>query len=98
MKDPEIGESLYDANDLMKAEFKDYKGRTWRITLQSWQTLPISGGTEIVEDMFRQIGLDDYKYTNKLLVVLEYDDIDTAKLVYSYDDRRIGVMTAKLVE
>lgn len=98
MNEPEIGESLYDMHDLMKAEFKDYEGRTWRITLQSWMTLPISGGTNLIEQMMYDLGLDGYTYTNKLLVVLEYDGVDTAKLVYSYDDRRIGVMTAKLVE
>lgn len=97
-KEPEIGESLWDMHNIPSAEFKDYEGRTWRIHMQSWQTLPVGGGSKLITEMIEsQTGIT-YTYYNKMLVVLEYDETDTVKLVYSYDDRRIGVLTARLVE
>lgn len=95
--EPEIGEAIWDMNDTPhRYYFRDRKGREWKISPESWQSLPIAGGTKLIEKMVMDELADGepYSYLNKMLVVLEFDTDDgSAKAVYSYDDNRIGVMS-----
>lgn len=97
MKDVCPGDVLHDMHDPLYQEFfRDYDGRMWDIDRISWQVVQTSCGSKVIEEAVEEECGSPYRYTNKMLVVIKSDEQET-QVAYSYDGRRMGIFTIRLV-
>lgn len=88
-RDDLLGVVLFDMHDYSGNTLYTINGVKWRIVPDSWQTLDMSCGREIIEYYTGE------PYTNKLVVVIDDYNHDLIRAAYSYDCRRFGVMTLR---
>ena len=88
-RDDLLGIVLFDMHGYSGNTLYTVLGAKWRIVKDSWQTINMSGGKDIIEEYTGET------YTNKLVVVIDDYNHDVIKAAYSYDDRRFGVMTLR---
>lgn len=84
-----LGIVLFDMHDYSGNTLYTINGVKWRIVKDSWQTINVSGGKEMIEDYTGE------PYLNKKVVVIDDYNHDVIKAAYSYDDRRVGIMTLR---
>lgn len=88
-RDDLLGIVLFDMHDYSGKRRYTIAGVEWEIVKDSWQTIDMQGGKDIIENYTGE------PYTNKYVVVIDDYNHDLIRAAYSYDDRRFGVMTLR---
>lgn len=84
-----LGVVIFDMHDYSGNTLYTIHGVNWRIVKDSWQTISMPGGKDVIEWYTGE------PYLNKKVVVIDDYNHDLIKAAYSYDDRRFGIMTLR---